>query len=81
VTPQEYYERFKGKACKTLPRDCEEKDRREIHRIKMEMKEYLRKHPSRQMPKPHILANISKHHEFYGDTPAEHEARKRENNS
>jgi len=25
---------------------------------------------------PHIFANISKHHEFYGDTPSEHEARK-----
>lgn len=81
MTPEEYYQRFKGKACKKLPRDCEEKDRKEIHRIKMEMKEFLRRHPSRQMPKPHILANISKHHENYGETPQECEDRMRKNNS
>ena len=48
-----------------------EYDRKETHRIKMEMKQVKREHRAAQLPKQHNFANISKHHEFYGDTPKE----------
>ena len=58
-----------------------EYDRKEAHRIKMEMKQAKREHRAAQLPPQHIFANISKNHEFYGDTPIEHEKRKLEKSS
>jgi hypothetical protein len=76
----ELYERFKGKSCKRLPKDSVLKERKNVHRIKMEIKEMMRR--QRSVPaKPYILANLSKHHPNYGDTPQQDMQRKLENNS
>ena len=77
---EDLVERFRGKACKTLPCDASAQEKRDMHRIKMEMKRILRAQMQPDV-KPHILANISRNHEHYGDTPIEHERRKVENNS
>jgi hypothetical protein len=77
---QELHERFKGKSCKRLPKDSCLKERKNVHRIKMEIKEYLRKNVEPPV-KPHILANISKHHKHYGETPQENMSRMLKNNS
>jgi hypothetical protein len=64
---------------KTQPTELE---RKETRRIKMELREAKNILLLAQLPtKPHIFANISKNHEFYGDTPKEHEQRKREKSS
>lgn len=58
-----------------------ERERKESHRVKMEMKEAKRKRIADSLPKPFIFANISKNHEFYGDTPTEHAERKNQQKS
>lgn len=66
------------KKCNRLGNIATKGDLREAHRIKMEMKKLMREHNSTQLlaEKEWIYANLSKEHEFYGDTPAEHEQRK-----
>lgn len=80
LTKEELYKRFQGKSCKRMPKDSSAKELKEVHRIKMEMKEYMRQRIP-QSPKPHILANISVHHENYGETPQENMKRMTEKNS
>lgn len=73
----ELYRRFQGKACKMFPNDTSKNDLSDNHRIKMGMKKLMR--DKRVTPAPYILANLSKHHPNYGDTPAQDWQRK--NNS
>ena len=61
--------------CAKLGNRATKRERLAAHRAKLEMKQrddFVEVHP-------HVFANISKNHEHYGDTPAEHEQRK--NNS
>jgi hypothetical protein len=52
---------------------------KDLHKIKMQVKEQLRAQRYAEVDKnPFVFANISKHHEFYGDTPQEHNERKRD---
>lgn len=76
----ELHERFKGKSCKKLPKDSCLKERQNVHRIKMEIKEIMRKRVPTQS-KQYILANISKHHKHYGETMQENMSRMLKNNS
>lgn len=74
------------KKCKKLGNRATKGDRADAHRIKMEMKTALREHRSKEAldKRTYVLANISREHPCYGDTPAENEARKfegTENNS
>lgn len=80
MTPKDLYDRFKNRACKRFPKDARSKELKEAHRIKMEMKEFMRK-KAPPTHKLHILSNISKNHENYGETPQETEIRMREKNS
>jgi hypothetical protein len=67
-----------NKKCKRLGNTATKKELAEAHRIKMEMKILMNEHNRKQLiDNPEwIYANISKHHEHYGDTPKEHEKRK-----
>lgn len=68
--------------CKKLGNHATKRERAEAHRVKMEMKTLVHAHRHKEATtgaQPWIFANISKNHEHYGDTPAEHE--KRKNNS
>lgn len=69
------------KKCKKLGNNATQKELTEAHRVKMEMKILQNEHNSKHvLENPEwIYANISKHHEYYGDTPTQHERRK--NNS
>lgn len=74
--------------CKKLGNAATKRERAEAHRVKMEMKKVLREHRREEALENRrgdwILANISQNHEYYGDTPSEHEKRKNgiiENNS
>lgn len=68
--------------CKKLGAYTDKRTLKEAHRVKMELKNKLRQDRyENQQPVEHIFANISKHHEFYGDTVAQHNNRKLENNS
>ncbi len=78
MTKEEYYELFKGKKCKRLGANHPKADRLDLHKIKMQMKGFMRDMRD-ALPVPHILANISKHHKHYGETVAQHNQRK--NNS
>lgn len=74
------------KKCKKLGNSATRAELREAHRIKMEMKRIIQEHNHKEALdyKDYVLANLSKNHEFYGDTPVEHERRKNgtlENNS
>lgn len=81
LSKQEFAKRFAGKTCKRFGRgEVDKQTLRDAHRIKMEMKNILREQ-RRPRTKPHILANISRHHTNYGETPIECELRMRENNS
>jgi hypothetical protein len=81
MTKEDYYKLFQGKTCKKMSRESKKKELKEVHRIKMEIKEWMRNKLHRDWPVPHILANISRNHKHYGDTPQEHAKRKLENNS
>ena len=81
MTPRDLYERFRGKACKRFPKDAKKKEMKEAHRIKMEMKEYMRKNLKPDEEARPALANISVHHENFGETPHENEIRMREKSS
>lgn len=66
-----------NKKCKKLGIAASKREQIDAHRVKMEMKKALREHNNeRYKSSEYVLANISVNHEFYGDTPAEHEARK-----
>lgn len=71
--------------CKKLGNHATKRERAEAHRAKMEIKriEYeTMREDLMTGPQPWVFANLSRDHEFYGDTPREHEERKRaENNS
>jgi len=72
--------RILNRSCKKLPKDCTQKERKDAHRVKMEMKEILRSRLTTD--KEHIFANISQNHPDYGMTPREHaEAKLQKNNS
>ena len=66
------------KKCKKLGTRATKKERLEEHRAKMEMKRAFNEHLCEQLAnEPRwTLANLSKEHEHYGDTPADHEKRK-----
>lgn len=54
------------------------KRRAEEHRQKMDARRemYLFNNKEKYQPDEWIYANLSKNHEFFGDTPTEHEQRK-----
>ena len=65
------------KKCKKLGVGASKVELKEAHRIKMEIKEKMWEHNyGKQGSKEHVFANISKNHEFWGDTPTENEKRK-----
>lgn len=65
---------------KKLGNSATQRELKEAHCVKMEMKRMMRDHNSKKYAnRDHVFANISQNHEHYGDTPREHEARK--NNS
>ncbi len=64
--------------CKRLGNRATKAELREAHRVKMMAKEIVREHNSKEYgSREYVLANISQHHEHYGDKPQEHEARKK----
>lgn len=65
--------------CKTPGRGIDPQVLKDNHKIKMEQKRIMREHFYNEHQDPFILANLSKNHPHYGDTPRENEARK--NNS
>ena len=66
--------------CKKLGNMATKAERYEAHRAKMEMKQAL--NGDREPTREFVMANLSQHHEHYGDTPQEHARRKAgENNS
>jgi hypothetical protein len=67
------------KKCKKLGSRATKAERYEAHRAKLEMKEAMK--PTFHQENPHVFANQSQHHENWGETPAEQDARMRENNS
>lgn len=67
---QELAERFKGRACKKLPKDSTKKEIKEVARIKRELKDQMRSNWIASGPK-HMISNISKFHENYGETMSE----------
>lgn len=72
-------EEYNGNS-KKFPNTATKQDLKEAHKVKMMKKKILADRMDRGI-KPHILANLSKNHPHYGDTPLEHESRKRQNNS
>jgi hypothetical protein len=63
---------------KRLGNRATKSDLRDAHRVKMEAKQIVNDHNARDAGynKRHTFANLSVNHEYYGDTPQEHEARK-----
>lgn len=73
-----------GIKCGKLGSRATKKERYEAHRAKQQLKQALRGNVTPDYDSGWIYANLSKNHEFYGDTPSEHEKRKLgtlENNS
>jgi len=63
--------------CKKLSRDATKEEREIAHKVEMAKRKLIREHNNQKYGQgPYILANISKNHEHYGDTPQEHERRK-----
>ena len=65
------------KKCKKLGSNSTKAQRQDAHRVKMGIKKELRDRRFDQRgPDEYIFANISKHHEHWGDTPQEHYKRR-----
>ncbi len=80
MTKEELLKRFANRACKKLPNDASLQERKDVSRIKREIKGYMNsKYP--EPVAPYILANISRHHENYGETMQENMNRMLEKNS
>ena len=62
---------------KRLGNQATKRELRDAHRVKMEAKRIINDYNTKAYAtREYILANISKNHEHYGDTPSEHERRK-----
>jgi hypothetical protein len=67
--------------CKRLGNHSTKAERAEAHRVEMEMRRAKYELAAKELADdtPWVLANLSRDHEHFGDTPSEHE--KRKNNS